>query len=203
MSASIPRKAGDYALWLANFAAVASDNETALGLNGYDMTALNKTQADVNTAIANDMAAQANAKSVTKTNQSTLKASEKLLRMYAKKILADPNVSPALLKLLNLAARQPATHTPAVPPATLNVAGQTDGTNTLTWKKMSNKAGTIYQVEYQTNANGGWILLDTTTKTKYAATGFVPGQRTSYRVRAKRSDSVSAYSNEAVIYGNL
>lgn len=203
MNAGIPTKSVDYAVWLANFAGIAGDNEAVLGLTGYDLGALNQSKVDVNMAIANDVAARANAVSVTKTKRTTLTASEKMLRMYAKKIQANPTVPPALLDLLKLPVRQPATHTPPVPPATLSVAGQSDGTNTLTWKKMGNKQGTTYQVEYQDGSNGGWTLLDTTTKSKYHATGFVPGQRTSYRVRAKRSSHISAYSNEAVIYGNL
>lgn len=203
MSSSVPTKAPDYALWLANFSTVAGNNETALGLTGYDLAALNQTQTEINAAIAADVAAQANAKSVTRTKQAALKSSEKLLRMYAKKIQADPNVPPALIKQLGLTPRQPATHTPPVMPVALTVSGQSDGTNTLVWKKMGNKPGTTYLVEYQNTANGGWTLLDTTTRAKYAATGFIPGQRTSYRVRAKRSDQSSAYSNEAVIYGNL
>lgn len=141
------------------------------------MAALNQTQGKVNTVLADDTASQASAKAITKAKQTALKTSE------------NP--------------RQPATHTPPVMPVALTVSGQSDGTNTLAWKKMGNKPGTTYLVEYQNNANGGWTLLDTTTRSKYAATGFVPGQRTSYRVRAKRNEQNSAYSNEAVIYGNL
>lgn len=203
MSSSLPRKAADYALWLANFRTVAGSNEAALGLTGYDLSALGQTQTDINTAIAADVAERANAKAVTRAKQAALKSSETLLRMYAKKIQADPNVPPALIKQLGLTPRQPATHTAPVVPAALTVSGQSDGTNTLSWKKMGNKQNTTYLIEYQDNSNGGWTLLDTTTRARYAATGFVPGQRTSYRVRAKRSKQTSAYSNEAVIYGNL
>jgi len=174
-----------------------------LSLTGYDLAALTQSQATVNTALADAVAAQASAKAAVKTKQAALRASEKLLRTYAKKIGANPNVPAPLLKQLGLAARKPATHTPPVVPAALTVSGQTDGTNTLAWNTMGNKQGTMYLVEYQNTANGGWTLLDTTTRAKYAATGFIPGQRTSYRVRAKRSEQTSAYSNEAVIYGNL
>lgn len=203
MKSTVPTKASEYTLWLANFNQVAGANMNTLGLTQVDVGNLTASAGNVNTAIANAVAAEASTKAVVKTKQNTLHASEKLLRAYAKKIQANPAIPDALRKQLGLPVRQPATHTPPIVPLALTVSGQADGTNTLAWNTMGNKQGTMYLIEYQNTANGGWTLLDTTTRAKYAATGFIPGQRTSYRVRAKRSEQTSTYSNEAVIYGNL
>ena len=203
MSRTVPTKPSQYTLWLANFNTVAGANAATLGLSQADMTALTNSASNVNTTIASAVATEAIAKAAVKTKQTALNTSGNLLRSYVKRLQANPNMTDALRKQMGLPVRQPATHTLPVVPAALTVSGQSDGTNTLAWNTMGNKQGTVYQVEYQTTSNGGWTLLDTTTRAKYAATGFVPGQRTSYRVRAKRSEQTSAYSNEAVIYGNL
>lgn len=203
MKGTVPTKPSAYTLWLANFNTVAGANAATLGLSQTDMTALNNSATGVNTAIAGDVTAAASAKAAVKTKQATLRASEKLLRTYVKRLQINPAMTDALRKQMGLPVRQPATKTPPTVPAALTVSGQSDGTNTLAWNTTGNKQGTVYQVEYQTTANGGWTLLDTTTRAKYAATGCIPGQRTSYRVHAKRNEQKSPYSNEAVIYGNL
>ena len=202
MTGTVPTKPSEYTLWLANFNTVAANNAQTLGLSPTDISTLASSAVSVNSTIAAGVTAQANAKAVVKTKQLTLRASEKMLRAYVKRIQANPNTTDALRRQMGLPVRQPATHTQPAVPAALTVAGQSDGTNTLAWDTMGNKQGTMYLVEYQTVGNGAWTLLDGTTRAKYAATGFVPGQRTSYRVRAKRNEQTSAYSNEAVIYGN-
>ena len=45
-----------------------------------------------------------------------------------------------------------------------------------------------------------WTIIDVTTNSKYQHKGCTPGKRAAYRIRAKRGDKTSGYSNAAAVY---
>ncbi len=119
-----------------------------------------------------------------------------------KAIVANPNVSNSIKEQLGLNVRD-STPTPIIPvaPSELVATAASDGTHTLSWKANGNKGGTQYIVESKFDKTTDFTFVNVTTKTKLEHTKQVPGIRIVYRVKARRGDNESGYSNEAIVYG--
>lgn len=91
---------------------------------------------------------------------------------------------------------------PVYDPADLVVTGASNGINTLKWNKNDNKAGTIYNIEALIGEATDFIIVGTTTVTRFEHKNQKPGNEITYRIRAQRGDDFSDYSNEATVYGN-
>lgn len=87
------------------------------------------------------------------------------------------------------------TTSPLMAPTDLVVIAE--GTvNKLKWKKNGNSAGVQYVIEGKIGS-ADWTLLDVITSTKYAHSGRTLGERAMYRIKARKSNQLSAPSNEA------
>lgn len=198
----LPANDADYATWVANFNTVANVNLVALGLVIADLTPSVTNLTTLNTTIATFITAQAAAKAATQGKATARKNSEVIVRTLSKRIQANPAVTNALKGQLGLPIRDtPSGPVPPMTPIDLFVNGSDTGINSLSWKGNGNKQGVTYIIEAKIGTATGYLMVDTTTKTKYQHTGQTPGVRAQYRVRAKRADLSSAPSNEAVVYG--
>jgi titin len=73
-----------------------------------------------------------------------------------------------------------------------------NGQITLTWKDDSNNE-TAFQVERSTNGTVFTIIATTAANTTKYKDAQAPGSQTYYRVAAKNSGGLSAYSNVATV----
>ncbi|HZO86772.1 MAG TPA: fibronectin type III domain-containing protein [Chthonomonadaceae bacterium] len=197
----LPRNDSEFSLWLANFNAVVGDNLAALGLSAADLAAGEDALAALRAAIAQFTAAQAAALASTQSKRMARQDAEEEVRALARRIQANPAVPDSLREMLGLRVRRKAIRR-LIPlsPAELVVTGLDSGMHLLRWKSGGNKPGTHYLIEARIGPSESWTLIDVTTKTKYRHTDQTPGVRAAYRVRAKRGDRTSSYSNEALLY---
>lgn len=85
-------------------------------------------------------------------------------------------------------------------PADLVVTGTSDGTNSLKWKRGGNRSGAMFIIEAKVGDSGNWTMIDAVTGVVYKHRNQSPGVKIQYRVKAKRGEFESGYTNTAVIY---
>lgn len=108
--------------------------------------------------------------------------------------------TPEIKAKLGLKTRKKGEKTAPVPPSKLTVTGNSLGENFLEWLRDGNIAGTVYEIFTRTNGTSDWQFLASTNAVKYTHQGAVPGVPTNYKVRARRREVYSVFSEEAVIY---
>jgi hypothetical protein len=198
----LPTNDRELLAWLKNFNKIAADNRAALGLTEDDLAELTAAETNFEMRLsANDTAQQA-ALAATEEKNAAHKVAEKLARRKGQGIQAREGVSDGLRDQLGLRVRDGVRSVSSVEtPLELVAMPHADGTNTLKWKAGGNKAGVQYLIEAKVEESGAWALVDATTRTSYTHTGQTPGQKVRYRVRAKRGEKTSGFSNEAGVYG--
>ena len=85
--------------------------------------------------------------------------------------------------------------------ADLVATGTSDGTNSLKWNRSGNRQGTMFMIEAKIGDAASWTMIDAVTGSNYKHLNQTPGVKAQYRVKAKRGEFESGYSNTAVVYG--
>lgn len=85
-------------------------------------------------------------------------------------------------------------------PLELIIEGFADGRHALKWKRNGNNYRTIFVIEALVGDAPDFVIVGTTTKTKFVHLNQKPGVRVVYRVTAQRNGKHSTHSNEAIIY---
>ena len=198
----LPTNDRELLAWLKNFTTTATANKSTLGLTEAELTEMTDARNTLDAKLTANDTAQRVAIAATEEKNRAHQAAASLARKRARAIQARDSVPDSLRDQLGLTVRD-ATRTSGLPetPPELLATPHADGTNTLKWKAGGNKPGTQYLIEARTGESAVWALVDAVTKTSYTHTGQTPGQKVRYRVRAKRSDTTSSYSNEAGVYG--
>ncbi len=87
------------------------------------------------------------------------------------------------------------------PSTDLVVTGTSDGINRLKWSRASNRQGTLFVIEAKIAEAADWTIINAVTSSRFDNTNQTPGVKVQYRVKAKRGDLESSYSNKASVYG--
>jgi hypothetical protein len=86
-------------------------------------------------------------------------------------------------------------------PSKLQVTGQSNGVNKLTFKGNNVPGRVIYMVEANKGDGTGWLMIGSSKKQSFDHLGVKPGQGFQYRVRSQATrGQVSAWSNIAAVY---
>ena len=95
-----------------------------------------------------------------------------------------------------------APHAPVVPlkPTELYVRGNSEGVAFLKWKRNGNKGGTIFEIWARRENEAHFVIVGSSTATKFKDDAATPGVTIYYRVCAVRSTRKSGFSNDAVLY---
>jgi hypothetical protein len=88
-------------------------------------------------------------------------------------------------------------------PTELSGTGASNGVNNLKFSGNNKPTTVSYEVYRRQGDEGPWGYLGSTRKQQYTDTPVTPGQYYEYKVRAVAANSVSNYSNSAVVYGAL
>lgn len=197
----LPANDREFLAWLKNFNQVAVENKIAFGFTDDDLGELTGVETTLEDAISTDDTAQSAAKA-TMTAKKDAQLSATAIARKAAQHAQTSKATDALREQLGITVRDKvrSTLTPQTP-LDLVATPHADGTNTLKWKSGGNKPGTQYLIETKVGDSGAWALIDAITKTSYTHTSQTPGQKMRYRVRAKRGDSTSGYTNEVGVYG--
>lgn len=197
----LPTKDSDLQFWAANFLTVANANLAALGLVADDLKNVTTDKTSFDTAVTNNKAKQAEAKSAAENKKNARKKFETDTRLLVRKIQANPAVPTDLKKKLGITVKD-ASPSPTNPitPTELLVNPNANGTNKLSWNRNGNPQGTIFIIESQEKPGMPWTLIGTTTKASFDHTKQTPGKTQYYRVCAQRTDLISQPSSEVVVY---
>ena len=195
----IPASDGNFNALGGQFSAAMTLYGTLLGFSPAEKTAVSASVTAFSTDWATSEEAKSTAKGAVSTKNKTREATTSAIREAAARILASPAATPAIIASFGMNPNPVVSGPVAVP---LNLVGNatSNGNCELKWKRNGNASNTVFVLESK-SATGNWTMFGTTTKTKFTDTNAAPGVQKLYRVRAERGGTVSAYSNEAVIYG--
>ena len=165
------------------------------------MAELETLEQDINDALTQQTATQEAARAAT-TALTTVRTSANTAVGYrARTITINPNIPDSLKEQLGLNVTDKKRSTvPLYAPAGLIAEGKSDGTNKLRWERNGNIPGTQFIIEARIDDSKEFVFVAVTTKITYEHKNQKPGIPAIYRLRATRSDELSGYSNEAVIY---
>lgn len=197
-----PANDAEFAVWFANLLAKATVNKTILNLTDERLTALDtKLNAfNTNLALKQQKRDEATAQTTLVSNlRKDLNKEAGLLNSGAKGIEGLP---PNILEELGLKVGEgSAVSSPPAAPADLVVTGTSDGVNSLKWNRSGNRQGTTFIIEAKIGGASNWTIIDAVTGSTYKHKNQMPGVTAQYRVKAKRGELESGFSNTAVVYG--
>lgn len=193
---------GDLNVALANFNTVCIANATTLGLKPADLTEIAAAATGFNTNLNAWVAARSTANNAKDTKNTQKTTSKGVVSKWAKSFRANPAVPDALLGQLMLPPHKtPGSKTPPTTPLDLVANSTGQGLVKLTWKRNGNTSTTVFQIETRDSVSSPWVMLDSTTKTKYDHQA-TPGVYIAFRVSAKRGTLTSAPSVPVVLWEN-
>lgn len=197
-----PANDAEFAVWFANLLNKATANKTILNLTDERLAALEaKLNAfNTNLALKQQKRDEATAQTTLVSNlRKDLNKESSLLNIGVKGI---EGLLPNLLEELGLKVSEGSVGTtPPVAPSNLVVTGTSDGVNALKWSRSGNRQGTTFIIEARIGDSKIWTIIDAVTGSSYKHKNQTPGVTAQYRVKAKRGELESGFSNSAVVYG--
>lgn len=197
-----PANDAEFAVWLANLLNKAKINKTILRLTNEQLDAL-ETKLDsfnANLALKQQKKEESTAQTTIVGNErKDLNKEVGLLNNGFKGIDGLP---PNILEELGLSVNEASfgTSQPSAP-LDLVVMGTSDGINSLKWNRNGNRQGTTFLIEARLGDSENWTIIDAVTGSTYKHKNQKPGVKAQYRVKAKRGELESGYTNTAVVYG--
>jgi hypothetical protein len=197
-----PVNDAEFALWLANFTNKSIANKSALGITNDQITVLETGLAEFNTDLAMKQQKQEESVAQTSKVRDSRKSLNKLVGQLNSLFKTNSAVSSSLIEELGLNSKDSNLNaTSAGTPSDLVVTGTSDGINHLKWNRGNNKQGTMFIVEAKIGDALTFVIVDAVTSSFYEHTNQNPGIKTQYRIKAKRGEITSGYSNVGVVYG--
>jgi hypothetical protein len=197
-----PSNDAEFAIWLANFINKAGDNKTTLKLSDAQVAALEAKLAAFNTNLG--LKQQKREESVAQTALvSNLRADlNKDVGLLNNGFKGIEGLASNIIEELGLSANESSFGGSAFSaPADLIATGTSDGTNSLKFSRSGNRQGTTFIIEAKLGDSNVWAMIDAITNSVYKHKNQAPGVKAQYRVKAKRGDTESGYSNTAMVYG--
>ena len=192
----------EFAIWLANFIAKAGVYQSELSIAPTEVEALQtdleKFSLELNLKRQKKEESSAQTKLV-EAERKKLNASLGLLNTRFKSLgTLPPNVIEELGLRVDdfvMTKRKPSA------PTDLVVTGTSDGVNLLKWNRAGNRHGTLFVIEVKTGGSDVWVMVSAVTNSRFRHENQTPGVRAEYRIKAKRGETESVYSNRATVYG--
>jgi hypothetical protein len=197
-----PSNDAEFAVWLANFINKATVHKSTLNLSGEQISALEAKLTSFNANVALKQQKKEESVGQTALVRDERKDLNKDVGLLNNAFKAIDGLAPNILEELGLSVNEGNSggSTPAAP-VDLVATGTSDGTNSLKWNKSGNRQGTTFIIEAKFGDSNDWVMIDAVTRSNYKHTNQTPGVKIQYRVKAKRGDSVSGFSNIAIVYG--
>jgi hypothetical protein len=197
-----PANDAEFAVWLAILLNKASLNKTTLQVTEERLTALNTKLSAFNENLA--LKRQKREESIAQTTLvgNLRKDLNKEISLLNNGFKAIDGLPPNLLEELGLSVNEGSSGTtPPSAPADLVVTGTSDGVNSLKWNRSGNRQGTTFLIEAKIGSAENWVIIDAVTGSNHKHKNQTPGVKAQYRVKAKRGELESGFSNTAIVYG--
>ncbi len=197
----IPKQDAQLPIYLTELTGYANANLAALGLIAGDVTPVTTNATTYTTALNTLATAKQAYRQAVIAKSAAKRAATGSVRTLAKKVQSNAAVTPAQKVAMGLTPRLGIKKHPApVSPLALKATPYADGTNVLTWNKATNITGTVYKIEAMIGGSTQWIMIDSTTSTRYKHEGQTPGETIVYQVTASRAKRSSVPSLSASVY---
>lgn len=197
-----PVNDAEFAVWLAILLNKASLNKTTLQVTEERLTALNEKLSTFNENLS--LKQQKREESIAQTTlvSNLRKELNKEVSLLNSGFKAIDGLPPNILEELGLNINEGSVgNTTPVAPTDLVVTGTSDGVNSLKWSRSGNRQGTTFIIEAKIGNASSWTIIDAVTGSTYKHKNQTPGVTAQYRVKAKRGELESGFSNTAVVYG--
>lgn len=197
-----PSNDAEFAVWLANFINKAQTHKAALHLSDAQILALEAKLSAFNANIALKQQKKEESVAQTALVRDERKDLNKDIGLINKAVKSIDGLPSNIIEELGLNANTGnfGGSTPAAP-ADLVATGTSDGVNSLKWNRSGNRQSTVFIIEAKIGDSANWTIIDAVTSATYKHTNQIPGVKVQYRVKAKRGNSESGYTNVAVVYG--
>jgi len=199
MSAYVPRKDSQFALWLAHVRTVVAANPAAVGLTPAQVAELESAADAFSAAYATSEAAKGLLAGLIGEKDEERMNSESVARELCQMILANPAVSTAVKGQLGLSI-SPRPFPVVSSPEGLCANAFANGTVLVKWNRAGAPFSTTFTLEARVGTSKTWVLVAATSKSRVTLTGYKPGEQVLFRVQASRGGKTSPPSNVAVIY---
>lgn len=187
-------------VWLSNFIAIGTANQTTLKFTPAEIAELTALYNDLGVKVNAKLAAVEASRAATETAKTVRDNNLDKISYYNKTFKLDKDVTKALIEQLGLKPDAARTSPPPTEPLELNAAGFDNGINRLKWKRNGNKPNTQFVIEAMIGNATEFSQIGVTTKTEFEHLNQKPGVQVIYRVKAVRTGRESIYSNEFVLY---
>ncbi len=197
-----PSNDAEFAVWLANFINKAEAYKSQLNLSGAQITALQTKLAQFNTDIALKQQKKEESVAQTALVANERKGLNKDIGLLNNAFKAIDGLASNILEEIGLNVNETnfGNVMPSAP-SDLVATGTSDGTNSLKWSKNGNRQGTLFIIEAKIGDSTNWVMIDAVTSSAYKHKNQTPGVKIQYRIKAKRGEFESGYTNTAVVYG--
>ena len=197
----VPDQNLDMVEWLDNFLVYTSVSPATVGLTAADINALTSVRDNLRGALTDLNAARSAYDGMVITKRTARSAADTTARQVVRKLQTNPILPDSLRANLQVPLKEAATaQNGPQPPAKLTVVGDSTGEHKLEWDRNGNAFGTQFLIEARQGNSGEWTPVDVVTASKFRHQNQKPGAPIAYRVRARRSRTLSAPSNEAALY---
>jgi hypothetical protein len=195
-----PARDKDAVTWVTKFVSVATANSTMVAIPAATLSTMTVTNTEFNNSILLAETKKAEWKAAVKAKNDKRKALTSQVRAQNRFVQGRAEVTDSVKVQMGLNVRptKPSIVMPLTP-VKLAATGSSNGVNFLTWKSGDNKSGTLYEIWVSVN-NVAWQLLSTETRLRYEHKNVMPGVPYLYKVRAKRVDRFSNFSDTASVY---
>lgn len=184
----------------SNFAAVATNNQAALQLSASEVAEITNAVALFVSDYGSMVRARIAAQAATTQKDDTRSSTRAVINKWAKIFRANEAISDALLTELLLAPHQtPGSSTTPTQPLDLVANSNGEGWTQLKWNRNGNKPGTTFQIWQKSSATDLWVMVGSTTKTRWT-TALVVGKYAAFQVIATRASMASIASTPIVLW---
>lgn len=188
---TVIRGEAQYAAGVREFADVCAANQDLLGLTAPQLAEIEQAASKFNQKLDAWVLAKATADQAKTDKDEQFTTTRSIVNSYARQFRANMTIPNAILSQLKVAPHDPPkTTTPAITPAGFDAQADGNGAIFMKWKPNGNVRPTTYQVQYQTTQDGPWMILGTTTKSKFQ-TQWTAGEFIGLRIVAVRGNSQS------------
>ncbi|HEX8367164.1 MAG TPA: fibronectin type III domain-containing protein [Pyrinomonadaceae bacterium] len=197
-----PPNDAEFAIWFANLINKAGTNKTILKVADEKLTTLDTKLTAFNESLALKQQKKDEAIAQTTLVSNLRKELNKEVGLLNNGFKGIDGLPPNILEELGLKVNEgSAVNSPPAAPADLVVTGASDGVNALKWNRSGNRQGTTFIIEARIGGSENWGIIDAVTGSNYKHKNQTPGVTAHYRVKAKRGELESGFSNTAVVYG--
>ena len=197
----LPELENDFSAWLAYFAVAVERYQDQLDLDGLDVEAMYEANVTLHDSLAGVETAKSTLRQQTEAKDAARRNVTAAVRALARRIQANPAVTPALKAALGLTPRTKKTvlRSPR-PPTQFAAEGFANGTIELRWNASGNAPETLYLVEAAYGSTANFVGITAVTATRCTLEGHSAAMPVTFRIRARRRHEVSAPSESVTLY---